>query len=92
MNELQRLTLPCAIAKVLIYSQRFNPALAFCGSIQNEVGCTEPGREVWPNEAGSDRWSAEAQEEVSKMEPKELEPKMGYGSLESEVFGDFNVS
>lgn len=36
-NELQRLTLPCAIAQVLIYPQRFNPALTFCGSVQNEV-------------------------------------------------------
>lgn len=48
---------------------------------------------MWPNEAGSDKCRAEAQEEkVSKVEPKELESKMGSNSLELEVFGDFYVS
>ena len=51
------------------------------------------GGEVWPNEVGSDRYGTEAKKEkVSKMEPKELEPKMGSRSLELEVFGDFSLS
>lgn len=46
-----------------------------------------------PKEAGSERPGGEAQEgKVSKMEPKELEPKMGSSSLELRVFGDFYVS
>lgn len=48
---------------------------------------------MWPHEAGSDRCGAQVNKgKVSKMEPKELEPKMGSGSLELQVFGDFSVS
>lgn len=54
---------------------------------------SKPGREVWLQEARRERWRGEAQEEeVSKMEPKELEPKMGSSSFELQVFGDFYVS
>lgn len=48
---------------------------------------------MWLQEARRERRGAEPQEEkVSKMEPKELELKMGSSSFELQVFGDFFVS
>lgn len=60
----------------------------------SEVGweVSKPGREVWLHEARRETWAEAHEEKVSKLEPKELEPKMGSSSFELQVFGDFFVS